>query len=205
MLVGVDGMVCARELDVDNNDFPPDRVRGFGGGGFTRVDDDLDSVPEVETAGIDSEFAFSVPLFWICGEASASGGFVAPSMIGSDTDRRLTDDKFELLLPSVVVIGCCETWPVNINCLNASASKDCRLLPVAANGLLTEPPPTNVDMANDSVVSPEDIARGRNGFGDAEALLTAVPVDDGTGSFSVSDVSYSSALKGSCSASWSTC
>jgi hypothetical protein len=203
-LVGDDGVACTGELDVDSDDLPLDRVRGLGGGGLIRVDEDLESV--LETAGIDSIIIFAGSLWGICGEAvSASAGLV-PSMIGSETDRRLTDAKFELLLLSVSIIGgcccCCWAWPVNINCLNVSASRDCRLLPVAANGLLTGPPPVNVDMANDSLVSPDDFARRRNGFGDAEALLMAFPADGTTSS--ISDVSSSSALNGSSSAvSWS--
>lgn len=112
--VGDDGVVCEGDADVDSEDFPPERVLGLGGGGFTRVDEDLDRDPGVAIPVVDSA-------------VTAVSSRLASSTIGSETDRRPSRDPFELLPPlSVAIGGACMICPVNINRLNASASKDCR-------------------------------------------------------------------------------
>ena len=109
--VGDDGVVCEGDTDVDSEDFPPERVRGLGGGGFTRVDEDLERDPGVAIPGVDSAI-------------TAVSSRLAPSIKGSETDRRLSRDTFELQLLLSAAIGACVICPDNINRLKASTSKD---------------------------------------------------------------------------------
>jgi len=106
LLIGDDGVVWAGEVEDDREDFPPERDRGLGGGGFIRVDEDLEREPCVET---DSTVAFVRSSTPVPPCTRSSVGF-APSRMGSDTDRRLPEDIFELLLLSTAaMIGGCGT------------------------------------------------------------------------------------------------
>lgn len=111
--VGDGGVACEGGADVDSEDFPPERVLGLGGGGFTRVDEDLERDPGVAIPVVNSA-------------VTAVSSCLASSTMGSETDRRLSRDPFELPPPLSVAIGGACICPVSINRLNASASKDCR-------------------------------------------------------------------------------
>lgn len=131
LVVGDDGVVWAGEVEdeSDADGFPPERERGLGGGGFIRVDGHLESEgsggsPIAARGGRRSLAA--------AGTACSSG--LAASRVGSDRGGRLPADTPEPLLSwlgsaAAGVIGGGGTCPVNINCLKASTSRDCRLHP----------------------------------------------------------------------------
>jgi hypothetical protein len=122
------GEMRAGEVD-DNDDFPPDLVRGLGGGGFTRMEDDLDRGSGASTSGTDStnDFAGSLTSATLASECALSSGEGPPdSKTGSDIHSCLPEDT-PRPTPPVAPDNECVDWPVNINSLKAFGSSECLL------------------------------------------------------------------------------
>lgn len=124
------GEICNGVGEMDA--LPPERERGFGAGGFARVDDARESEGLERAADIGGSTGDSVVKLTVTMGDSTSGSDANTWSPGGIIDN--------LLVAGIFAGGCWGKCPVNINSLNASTSKDCRLLaspwglaPVAAS------------------------------------------------------------------------